>query len=302
MGDSLPTAEADNAFIVERGISMDLRAVSSGLRLGKDGIWWGPDALPVSYPDDGHDVLAQVEDASFWFRHRNRCIEAAVRRQPPPGGGPIFDVGGGNGFVSAGLRAAGFDVVLVEPGPQGALNARRRGLDTVVCATTDSAGFGPASLPAIGLFDVIEHIEDDRGFLAAMQGLLVAGGRLYATVPAYQGLWSHEDVAAGHYRRYTLAQIGQRLVQAGLRLDYASYFFRPLPLPIALLRALPYRLGLGSGGRPGGAQKVARDHAAQPGSKKAGLIERLLASEVEQIRAGRSMRFGGSCLLVASKI
>ena len=68
------------------------------------------------YPLEGEN-LHQIEESSFWFKHRNACIEAAVKCHPPRSGGPIFDVGGGNGFVTLGLIRAGFETVLVEPGP-----------------------------------------------------------------------------------------------------------------------------------------------------------------------------------------
>lgn len=47
----------------------------------------------ISYPEGGHAVCREVEDSSFWFAHRNRCIVAAVERMPPCG--PILDIGGG---------------------------------------------------------------------------------------------------------------------------------------------------------------------------------------------------------------
>jgi 2-polyprenyl-3-methyl-5-hydroxy-6-metoxy-1,4-benzoquinol methylase len=277
---------------------LDIAAISQHLVEAEDGIWYANAQTQVSYPNDGHDVCLAVEDGSFWFRHRNRCIAAAVQRLPPAAGGAIFDIGGGNGCVAGALTQAGFDVVLVEPAYSGARNARRRGLSNVVCATTDSAGFKPESMAAAGLFDVIEHVQDDHAFVGAMATLLTTNGRLYVTVPAYGWLWSHEDVQAGHFRRYTLTSICEVLCAAGLRIEYASYFFRVLPLPIALARALPYRLGHRRTGDD--AASIMRDHA--PGSSATlQIVERLLGGETDHIASGRRMHFGGSCLLVAQK-
>ena len=91
-------------------------------------------------------------------------------------------------MVSLALARAGFDIALVEPGCTGAANAKRRGLETVICATADTAEFKPHSLSAIGLFDVVEHIEDDFSFLRSLRGLMKEKGRLYITVPAYSFL------------------------------------------------------------------------------------------------------------------
>ena len=57
----------------------------------------------ISYPEEGNEACFQIEDQSFWFRHRNNCIQELVRKFPPNGKGPIFDVGGGNGFVAKGM-------------------------------------------------------------------------------------------------------------------------------------------------------------------------------------------------------
>jgi SAM-dependent methyltransferase len=281
---------------------IDLAAISTGLTKGEEGIWYGPEHDAVSYPTDGNVASFLVEDRSFWFRHRNACIVAAVQALPPESGSTFFDIGGGNGFVAAGLVEAGFKVVLVEPGRKGAANAHRRGLEHVVCATTVSAGFRDGSLPAVGLFDVIEHVEDDLGFLRSMYGLLQQGGRLYATVPAYRSLWSTSDVRAGHFRRYTREGISGVLGQAGFKMEFASYIFRPLPLPTLLLRALPFRLGLA---RADGAdqrepEKVSRDHRVE-GSLRTRLLSAMLRPEVHNLAHGRVMRFGASCLVVARR-
>jgi len=273
---------------------MNIAAITENLTLAADGIWYSSEQEPVSYPADGNDGCFAVEDRSFWFRHRNRCIAAVVASFPPPG--TILDVGGGNGFVSMGLRQAGFDVALIEPGPAGARNAKKRGIETVICATTDTAGVKQGSVPAIGLFDVIEHISDAVAFLRTVRSLLVSGGMLYATVPAFNFLWSKEDVDAGHVRRYTLDRIGDTLSRAGLDVLFASYIFRALPLPIFLMRSIPYRLGMAKAKR--GAAEVARDHVA-PGDFVARGISAIFDPEVRNLEARKPMRFGGSCLIVA---
>ena len=89
---------------------VDIASIAPGLELHEDGIWYSPDEQPVSYPDEGHGACIALEDGSFWFRHRNRCIVAAVKAFPPPDGGTIFDIGGGNGFVARGLLDATSEV------------------------------------------------------------------------------------------------------------------------------------------------------------------------------------------------
>lgn len=281
-------------------MSPSLERYSEVLREREPGVWAPRAAHPagdagVHYPEEGHALCGELEDESFWFRHRNRVILAAVRRFPPPG--PLFDVGGGNGHVSLALERAGWQPVLVEPGAEGVRRARERGLSPVVHATLAEAGFRAGSLPAIGMFDVLEHLEDDRAVLADLHGLLAPGGRLYLTVPAYPLLWSADDRHARHQRRYRLGGLRSRCREAGLSVLAATYFFVPLPLPILLLRTLPDRLSLSG---PVAAPRSRREHrAATPTIRR--VLEAFLAVELRLVERGFALPSGSSCLVVAEK-
>ncbi len=71
----------------------------------KDGIWFTDHNSAISYPEEGNDACFQVEDSSFWFKHRNACIAKVVENYKPEG--MFLDVGGGNGFVSSMLASKG---------------------------------------------------------------------------------------------------------------------------------------------------------------------------------------------------
>mgnify|MGYP007131759322 CR=1 FL=1 len=81
---------------------LDIVLSAQGLVRRDPGIWFAERAAPVSYPAHGNATCLAVEDTSFWFRHRNRCILEFVHRYRPDG--PLLDIGGGNGFVSPGLQ------------------------------------------------------------------------------------------------------------------------------------------------------------------------------------------------------
>lgn len=276
---------------------IDILRITSGLRLESNGVWCSEGTSEISYPDKGNESSFAIEDESFWYQHRNNCIIALIRSYPPKDNGTIFDIGGGNGYVSHAIAKGGYDVVLVEPGLTGALNAKSRGIDNIICSTLEQARFSPESLQAVGLFDVIEHIEDDLDFLKTLNKLLVDGGRLYVTVPSYSFLWSNEDKEAGHYRRYTIREISEKLVSAGFNVEFSTYIFRLLPLPIFLLRTLPSKFGLHKGTST---KRRTRDHTTNNNILKTAL-DMILSSEIESIKKGAPIRFGGSCLLTASR-
>jgi SAM-dependent methyltransferase len=273
----------------------DLGAIAPGLNCDADGIWRARSAAAIDYPDEANAFCFAIEERSFWFAHRNAIIVEAVRRFPPAG--PIADIGAGNGFVSMGLGAAGFSTVVIEPGPAGARNAHARGLAPVVCATLGDARFADSTLAAAGLFDVLEHIADDLGFLAELHRVLEPDARVYITVPAFGWLWSSEDELVGHHRRYSIASLTRALVRSGFRVDYATYFFAPLPLPLWLLRTVPSRLGARTTLDP-------RQTAAelQPSAVVANLVARALSPERRFVRRGWRIPLGTSCLAVAAAV
>lgn len=200
------------------------------------GLWSSDTTVACSYPEDGQDRYFAIEDDSFWFQHRNKCIIEVVRKFPPSGF--ILDVGGGNGFVTLGLNDAGIASILLEPNKRAVQNALQRGVSPVVCATIENAGFQRHSVPAAGLFDVLEHIEDDTDFLRYLKGVLSPAGRLYLTVPAHQMLWSLDDEYARHYRRYNRKSLARTLTQSGYVVDYVTHFFSYLSIPLFFLKML----------------------------------------------------------------
>jgi len=269
--------------------------VASNLELGPDGVWAARSLSRVSYPDEGNASCYAVEEISFWFRHRNNCILEVVKHLPPAA--PFFDIGGGNGYVAKALQDAGLEVVVVEPGATGAFYSRRRGVQHVIRASLEDAGFFSEVLPAVGLFDVVEHIEDDRAFLCTIRNSMRPGGLVYLTVPAFQWLWSHEDEAAGHFRRYSVRSLSRLLVAAGLQVEFVTCFFTFLPIPVLFCRTLPHRLGIA---RPSTPDTIRADHEIRSSTGNR-LFDVLMRRELKRIRAGRAASFGGSCLAVASK-
>jgi SAM-dependent methyltransferase len=278
-----------------RSVEFNLAQAASNLAPGPEGIWVSRGQAAVSYPNGGNQNCLSLEADSFWFVHRNRCILALLDRFPPPG--IVFDVGGGNGYVAYAMQQAGYPAALVEPGWQGVWNARFRGVETLICSTLEGAGFAPGSLPAVGLFDVLEHIEQEARFLDTLHTLLVPEGRLYLTVPAYPALWSADDDYAGHYRRYHLGRLRARLNAAGFRILSAGYFFMLLPLPIFLVRAIPSRLGLR---RQEAWDRYQAEHKSRSGALGR-ILARVLDLELAYMRSGRALPFGASCLVAAEK-
>jgi len=262
-----------------------------------EGIWLprGP-ISPISYPEQANDFFSEIETTSFWFHHRNDCVLAMVRQYAPQG--MFYDIGGGNGWVSLALERNGIPTVLVEPG-HGVHHARRRGLPRIVQSSLATAGFDHETLPAAGCFDVIEHISDEVDFCRLIHDLLQPGGHLFCTVPAGPWLWSEEDEAAGHCRRYTAAQLSKLLEQTGFQVIFLSHIFSWMSFPLFLGRTLP---GWLSGRKKDGLsvnRKTAQDHHLPDWLRP--LVSSFHRWELDRLESGRSVPWGTSILAVARK-
>ena len=271
-------------------LPVDLANYTNDLTEGADGVWRGRGQETISYPTAGNAECFEVEDNSFWFAHRNECLQAVLRKFPTTG--PFFDIGGGNGFVAAAIQSkCGLPVVLVEPGADGTQHAQARKIGTIVHATLNEAHFHDHSLPAVGLFDVLEHICEEQDFLREIKRCLAPHGRFYLTVPASFWLWSDADVQAGHFRRYTITSLRRALLRGGFRPLFISRFFSPLPLPLFLCRSLPSLFGR----RRMPSQNYSRQHRAGEQS----WLKAVWRWEINRLALGSGICSGTSCLAVA---
>lgn len=275
---------------------MKLENLAHNIKKEEDGIFYSKNDSSISYPEVGNEHCMQIEQDSFWFKHRNNVIAESVKSNSPEK--VFFDIGGGNGFVSKRLQNDGINVVLVEPGKKGAINAHKRGIKNVLCSTLEDASFTNESMDSIGLFDVVEHIEDDSSFLNKINEYMKDEGHLYITVPAYKFLWSYADDFGGHFNRYTIAKLNALLNECGFRVIYSTYIFSLLPLPIFILKSLPSKLGFYK--QSNRLEQHKNEH------KKKGifnaLIEKIWQWELSRIRKNKTIPFGGSCFVIAKKV
>jgi hypothetical protein len=216
--------------------------MSSNLLLDKNGIWVDNDNATVSYPSDGNDLSFAIENNSFWFNHRNQVLKTIIKRYSFDKN--YADIGGGNGF-QAKFITDNFPlakVFLIEPGYGGCLNAKKRGLEHVYNILFQKFDFILNDVTAVGLYDVVEHIENDSVFLNDLKQKLPAGSLIYVTVPAHNYLWSDVDDFGGHFRRYNMEMLKKLAKNSDLKLIYSSYFFSYIPPLTFFLRSLLYRI------------------------------------------------------------
>jgi SAM-dependent methyltransferase len=84
-----------------------------------------------------------------------------------------------------------------------------------------------------GIYDIIEHIEDDRLALKNLYNSLKPGGIVSITVPACKFLWSQFD-ELDHKRRYNKKELVDKVKEAGFKVKRVS-FLMFLLLPVVFI-------------------------------------------------------------------
>ncbi|MBL0938218.1 MAG: class I SAM-dependent methyltransferase [Gemmatimonadaceae bacterium] len=190
---------------------------------------------------DAFALMAQSERDHWWFRGRRFFIERAIRTLALPANARVLDAGCGSGgnlpLLAQFGSVWGFEY-----------DADARAVAATLPGVTIDGGALPSPIPfegvafdLIGLFDVLEHLEEPVPSLSALGKRLSPNGALVITVPALPALWGPHDETHHHYRRYTAATLRAHVLEAGLQVEYLTYMNTVL-LPIAVLQRLKERL------------------------------------------------------------
>jgi SAM-dependent methyltransferase len=187
------------------------------------------------------------EDQHWWFATRtwsllNLLDENVPRdgnRSPvPTGTSDVLDIGCGAGNMIHHLsrygRVRGIDV-----DARPVAMAQARGYDVSQGDPTEGTTFPDESFRLVTALDVIEHVDDDEAVLREAHRVLRPHGTLAITTPAFQWLWSYNDVLNGHKHRYTPRELRERVEQAGFRirrLTFGFFLVFPMSAPLILLR------------------------------------------------------------------
>jgi len=225
----------------------------------------------------------------WWYRARSALLRVALEKYVE-GSRRVLDVGSADG-PSVGWLSGSAKVVSLDIDP--------RGLDDGgVCGSVLQLPFRDGAFDAVTAFDVIEHCAPESQAMSEMRRVLAPGGRLLASVPAYQWAWSQFDVDNAHHRRYTRARLVAAFESAGFDVDRVTYAFTSV-FPFFAAERLARRAREHATGRTsaGPADAVSVPKLAKP-------VERLMMAltRVDQrLLAGADLPFGSSLFIAATK-
>src|SRR5256714_9547274 len=175
----------------------------------------------------------RAEDRHWWYRGRRQVLERVIAGLRLPGRARILDAGCGSGRNMVELGRHG-DVTGVELSPTSVGLARERNAGEVIAGSVLDMPLESDSFDLAVCLDVIEHLADDVGALRELRRVVVPGGSLLVTVPAYQWLWSGHDEVNHHHRRYSRRSLERAAAEAGWEKVRTTHF-NSLLLPVSVM-------------------------------------------------------------------
>jgi SAM-dependent methyltransferase len=239
-----------------------------------------------------------LERDHWWFRGRRRVytslLEAHLGHARPL---RILDVGCGAGGFLESLATLADEVHAIDVEPADLGRASLRGLGTCARGAAEALPYRDATFDVVCLFDVIEHVDDDRAVLREAFRVVRPGGLVVASAPAYPWLHSDDDRVAGHCRRYTRGSLRLLAARARLRIErltHTNVALFPLIAPAVLaLRAVESLRVFGS--------RSARTNFGLPLPRLAHrAFERIFAAELG-LSSRFDLPFGHSILMIARR-
>ncbi len=189
-----------------------------------------------------YDRMAAHDSTHWWYRSRRDILaDYIARRAGLPDDARILEIGCGTGHNLPMLARFGqVDAIEIDPAA-GAIASQRLGKPVGNAPLPALTGVERGIYDLVAVLDVVEHIDDDVGALAAMAERLRPGGKILITVPAHGWMWSAYDVVNHHKRRYSKASLDTAIRAAGLT-HGGLHWFNSLLFPVAVATRLAGKL------------------------------------------------------------
>jgi dolichyl-phosphate beta-glucosyltransferase len=189
----------------------------------------GPILAPGVPEPRAMERMTGGEDGHWWHVAKRRLVRSYIDSSLAPR--RCLDVGCGGGAMLAEAAALG-SVVGMDLSLAALHHARDRRLPALLLSEAAAVPLADWSFSTVLALDVIEHHAQPEALLREFHRVLVPGGRVIVTVPAFEWMWSYADDVLGHYRRYTRRQLADELAASGFLVRRVSYVHTWL-LPVA---------------------------------------------------------------------
>ncbi|MGA8026298.1 MAG: glycosyltransferase [Bryobacteraceae bacterium] len=178
------------------------------------------------YVDRAASMLRAMEGAKRF----NRWMASAVS---PFMGDRVLEIGAGIGNLTRLLSPQAREYIVTDIAPEylmhlDGLIRYRRNVSAAVCDLGKPEDFQRfrGRVDTVVCLNVLEHIEEDVTGLQNIYSALTPGGRAVILVPQGASAFGTFDEVLGHLRRYSSAELTQKMAAAGFRIDHIREFNR----------------------------------------------------------------------------
>jgi SAM-dependent methyltransferase len=175
----------------------------------------------------------ELEDTYWWFVGKRMCIDRFI-----PWGKVLsaVDLGCGTGSTIGYLQKRIKRVVGIDMNPFALAYSRQRGIVKLIRCDSSAIALKDRSADLVIASELLEHVQDECLTLQEIHRVLIAGGRVIITVPAFRFLWGAHDEVSHHLRRYTHASLKKVCSDSGFRVLRISYLHFSIFIPALLIR------------------------------------------------------------------
>jgi hypothetical protein len=183
--------------------------------------------------------FSRLDDKNLYLRHpwETSRIEVLLKQLKNSGIkfpiDRIVDIGGGDAFVIHSLLAKNLskEYIAIDTAytpdviEQLKINNNDSAVDYISDLNTYNQLYDNEATTLYLCMDVLEHVPNEGIILDLLRK---DNNYCFFTVPAFQSVFSGHDVLLGHYRRYTLKQFNNVLLNHGFIIMDKGYFFMSL--------------------------------------------------------------------------
>lgn len=182
---------------------------------------------------------SDISEWHWWYIGRKKIILNMLRKYSLTScENNILDIGCGPGAMIKDFKPYG-KTFGVDSNINSVKECRKRGNLGTCISVASKTPFRESTFSVVLLLDILEHLDNDKDAIEEAIRLCKPGGLIIITVPAFQFLWSNQDIISYHKRRYSMKTI-KELVKMNtvekLKFSYFNFFLFPIVVIIRLFQ------------------------------------------------------------------